>query len=107
MGKKLWIAPPGYKGSEHREYGFTCPGCKCDHSYVTQRDASYPGPVWEFNGNLESPTFKPSLLVNGNPKYLNPTTPRCHLFLTDGVIDFLSDCAHEFAGKKYPLPDLE
>ena len=70
---------------------FFCPGCKELHHY---------DPRWTFNGDMERPTFTPSLL---HPR---PNHKTCHLFLTDGVIQFLPDCEHELAGKSVPLPEL-
>jgi hypothetical protein len=31
---------------------------------------------------------------------------RCHSFVRAGMIEFLSDCTHELAGKTVPIPDL-
>lgn len=77
---------------------FYCPGCKSHHPYrIKGRE-----PKWEWNGDMEKPTFKPSLLVNGT----RPES-RCHIFLTDGVIHFLDDCFHELKGQKVPLPECD
>jgi hypothetical protein len=54
------------------------------------------GAVWSFNGDMVSPTFAPSLL-------LDQSYPRCHLFITGGMIQFLGDCTHELAGKTVPM----
>jgi len=86
-------------------YMFGCPGCGCAHGFYTmphKNHAGNPGPVWEFNGDLERPTFKPSLLVNGS----EPES-RCHLFMRDGRIQFLGDCHHELAGQTVDCPDWE
>lgn len=82
-----------------KHYGWMifCPGCECAHS-VNDR--------WSFNGDMEKPTFSPSLLVNGREGYLNPTMPRCHSFVRDGRIEFLSDCDHPLKGQTVDLPDL-
>lgn len=56
---------------------------------------------WTFDGNLEAPTFTPSLLVHGAV-----THPRCHSFLKGGTWEFLSDCTHALKDQKVPLPDL-
>jgi hypothetical protein len=85
-----------------KRYVFHCPGCGHGHSYEVRTDGKHPS--WTFNGNLESPTFQPSLLMYGNG---TKDMPRCHIFLTAGVVDFLGDCQHEYAGKKYPLPDVD
>ena len=86
-------------------WGFYCPGCKYDHGFHTKphkNHAGRPGPVWTFNGDVDKPTFSPSLLVNGS-------TPekRCHLFLRDGKIQYCSDSYHELAGKTVECPDWE
>lgn len=72
---------------------FWCPGCEELHAYTTPR--------WTRTGTDDAPTFAPSLLVT----YGNRDERRCHLFLRDGVLDFLSDCAHALAGQKVPLPE--
>lgn len=79
-------------GSQHGQvWLFWCPGCKEVHS-VDNR--------WTFNGDVESPTFSPSLLV-----YEVPGGYRCHSFITDGEIDFLGDCSHDFVNRKVPVPE--
>lgn len=82
---------------------FYCPGCKGPHVY---------GASWRFNGDMERPTFSPSLLVF-TPEWTDTETgkkhPRetvCHLFLTDGVLRYCGDSPHELAGQSVPLPDL-
>lgn len=79
---------------EYRGYMFNCPGCKEIH---------VPNQTWGFNGDLDKPTFTPSILVThpGKP------SPRCHSFVTDGKIQFLNDCTHELAGKTVELPEWE
>lgn len=79
-------------------YLFWCPGCEMPHGF---RVAGAPGePTWDFDGNLEVPTFSPSLLVT----WSDPTGPRrCHLFLQAGQLRFLSDCTHSMAGRTVPL----
>lgn len=68
-----------------------CPGCKQLHPFPPDR--------WTYNGNEESPTFSPSMLINKD----HPN--RCHSFVTDGKIIFLSDCYHELAGQTVELED--
>lgn len=100
---------------------FKCPGCGDMHSF---------GPSWKFNGNLERPTFTPSLLVRSGhycdfgkehgcwcthnaekiAKGAEPSTfkcYRCHSFVTDGKIQFLGDCTHDLAGKTVELDIIE
>src|SRR4051812_42968220 len=91
---KLWEC----KHSEDRsDWAAWCPACKQLHTW---RTGVWPAgvPKWTFNGNLESPSFSPSL------RYLSGT--RCHLTLTDGIIEFHGDCPHAMAGQKVPIVDI-
>lgn len=88
---------------QHEEWAFWCPGCKTNHSYVTRRPVAYPnGPVWQWNGDKDKPTFSPSLLVWGSRP-----AQRCHLFVRDGKIQFLDDCAHALKGQTIDMVDFD
>ena len=68
-------------------YNFWCPGCEDAHPFVTDPNSDT---VWSFNGDMESPTFSPSLGVLSD-EYLRdwqnqPRTYKCHLFVRDGQI---------------------
>ena len=101
---------------------FYCPGCQELHPFDKR---------WSFDGNLEAPTFLPSLRMGpywrmppgwdpeeakarGESLENDPATGRlpgavewaCHLFLRTGHLEFLSDCSHELAGKTVDLPEL-
>jgi len=89
---KLFKNEPDQKGQT--QYWFHCPGCNGSHAYHVPR--------WSFNGNMESPTFSPSLLCN--PDH-NPT--RCHLFITNGFIQYCGDCHHDLKGKTVPMVEWE
>lgn len=93
-----------YMGAGHEEYHFMCPGCKFEHRVIVKwgDKVGKTEPKWEFNGNLDAPTFKPSLLVqwhNAERKLV------CHSFITDGMIQFLPDSTHVLAGQTVPLED--
>lgn len=77
-------------------YVFWCPGCEEHHTFTTMRDAK---PCWNFNGDMDKPTFTPSLLYPSKPV-------RCHLFLTDGKLQFLNDCGHNLKGQTVDLPPI-
>ena len=77
---------------------FFCPGCQTGHSYRIKGT----GPVWEWNGSMTSPTFMPSLLVWGSRP-----GKRCHLYLREGVVEYLSDCSHALKDTKYVLPGIQ
>lgn len=92
---------------------FTCPGCNELHTIAV--------PDWEWNGDTDRPTFRPSILARSG-HYLHGNTPgncycdfaerhpdiakdctfkcyRCHSYVTDGRIQFLNDCSHALAGQ--------
>lgn len=103
---------------------FWCPGCKRAH---TVRVAPAPEP-WGFSGDYLRPTFTPSVLVTGRdftpkgradydawcaagfpkpaPTFDNADT-RCHSFVRDGQIQFLTDCTHALAGNTVPLAPFD
>lgn len=100
-------------GGYHGELGFMCPGCMCIH-FVSDKhtDIRCTPPIWEFNDNYESPTIRASVLTWGygfNKETGNhdKEVDRCHSFITDGKIQFLSDCQHELSGKTVELPEIE
>lgn len=80
-------------------FSYYCPGCKYLHSINTQ-----PSPRWEWNGNLDVPTFTPSIRVRGYSG--QKVSQVCHHFITKGQIQFLSDSTHELSGQTVPLPDI-
>ena len=91
---------------------FKCQGCGYNHCLGVGPKAS--GPVWRWNGDKIKPTFTPSVLARGNKLTLNEhghwdggwerdaqgdLIPYvCHSFVTDGRIQFLTDCTHALAG---------
>jgi len=82
-----------------RGYAFHCPGCDHAHVYYTS------GPVvWSFDGNMETPTFSPSLL-NRCPDHTDPKQRLCHLTLASGMLHFYPDCSHDLAGRVVELPE--
>ena len=93
--KKLW--------GDEDELFFECPGCKMPHSVNVNTDRR---PCWTFNGDMQMPTFKPSILVRWEYGY-PPIDHRCHSFIQDGHILFLNDCTHTLAGQRVPIPDWD
>ena len=91
-------------------YSHYCPGCEGMHNIHDS---------WVFNGNVDCPTFTPSVSVGGMTACMSNSgfkivgkfvgareKGKCHYFLTNGQLQFLSDCTHRLAGKTVPLPDL-
>lgn len=108
-----------WKGPESEGVNFWCPGCKSINSVTTSPAG------WGWNGNLEAPTFTPSILLKSGHyaggaaaerghcycNYEERTGKKpsfncavCHSFVTDGRIQFLDDCTHELAGQTVELP---
>lgn len=61
-------------------------------------------PNWTWNGSVDAPTVKPSVLTRGSDADGEHV---CHSFINDGIVQFLSDCSHEFAGMMIPLLEVE
>ena len=103
-GKPARLVPYSYaKEGETVGYMFWCPGCKATHAYAIKVYRATGNPVWTFNGNVERPTFTPSLLYETKRE---SGEHRCHIFMTDGRIQFLADCTHELAGQTVDVPDF-
>ena len=84
-------------------YLVDCPGCDAHYIRTVPEDGQ---PVWTFNGNMDKPTFSPS--VRSRWDYDQETKQFkqvCHFFLIDGIFEFCSDCTHELAGQKVPMPE--
>jgi hypothetical protein len=87
-----------------------CPGCNYGHSATVKRgvNSNSQTKVWGWNGSVERCTLAPSY-VSWNDEHVDPEdgfvfpAMRCHVFITDGQIQFLSDCTHGLAGKTVPL----
>lgn len=98
---------------------FWCPGCDEAHTVKVVDGA------WDWNNDPEKPTFNPSILLTGghyNPNWkqgdgcwctYNQEHPgeessfhckRCHSYVRDGNIIFLTDCTHALVGQTVPLP---
>lgn len=84
-------------------YAFYCPGCGKKHTVFT-KDEGLKHPIWGFNGDMDKPTFTPSVCAIS-------TSPdgeiRCHSFIRDGKIEYLQDSSHTLAGKTVEMIDLE
>lgn len=95
---------------------FWCPGCDMAHQVYV---GDGPGPRWGWDGDVDRPTFTPSVRVQGvvpltdaeHAAYMRgeeipePRRMLCHSLITDGRIQFLHECTHALAGKTVPLPD--
>lgn len=104
---------------------FMCPGCKLAHTLHVVADGVHP--AWSYNGDTDAPTLYPSVnAVNGHysrhhtagsecwcdynkqhPEDADIFCAICHSFVTDGKIQFLSDCTHALVGQTVDLPEYE
>jgi len=98
---------------------YWCQGCEEPHQITVNHGR------WTWDGNVEAPTFSPSVLVTSG-HYMSGhtgrcwcdhirehpededgfTCGRCHTFIRGGMVEFLGDCTHALAGQTLPLPDL-
>lgn len=103
-------------------YKFRCVGCGDWHVIPTRGEKP-----WGFNGNVDRPTFTPSLMVysghyypfyktatcwctyrKDHPDLKNlPSCYRCHSTITDGRQMFYLDSTHGLAGQTVEMRELE
>jgi hypothetical protein len=84
---------------------YWCPGCDALHAVSINPGKNGSGAGWDFSGTLECPTYAPSQLTTwrqGDMQY----ECRCHTFIRDGKIQFLSDCTHASKGQTVPMVPL-
>lgn len=99
--------------------GYWCPGCNQLHQIPVEG-----ANAWQWNRNIDAPSFSPSILVTTG-HYLQGHNPedgcwctyqtvdpdcdfkcvRCHAYVTQGKIHFLSDCSHALKDQVVDLPD--
>lgn len=113
-----------FREAESDRLSFWCPGCKTSHTIRHGPDG------WGWNGSVEKPTFTPSVLFRSGhyaPGFSSNDNcwckynaeqeakgecpakfkcQQCHTYITDGRIQFLSDCTHELAGQTVDLPEF-
>ena len=86
-------------------YAFYCEGCGNYHMYYTEKPNDI-GAKWTFNGDLDRPTFRASMLIRMNKEQDNVDLV-CHSFVTDGKIQYLNDCTHHLKGQTIEMKDIE
>ena len=90
-----------------RGYSHWCPGCEEMH-LIAVFDPFRNGAVWTFDGNVDRPTFRPSVNISLHWSDADPdmVDERCHYFITNGQIQFCPDSTHKLSGQTVELPDL-
>lgn len=78
---------------------FECPGCGHLHGiHVGQGE----GVRWTWDGNIEAPTFNPSVSVKWKEFEIEK---HCHSFIRAGNFEFLGDCTHALANTITPIAE--
>ena len=96
VGKYLRSTSNSVDGSQHG-YSHWCPACDELHYIQTVGHVT-----WTFNGNIEKPTFTPSLKHT-----MNNYDYCCHYVITDGKIYYDKDCSNEqYRNRVIDLPEL-
>lgn len=82
---------------------FDCP-CGSLHVIYPEGCNIEQRPRWQWNGSLDAPTLRPSLLVMWTE---HGVEKRCHSFITDGRIEFCGDSTHGLVGQTVEIPAWE
>ena len=99
---RAWEVPP--EDATHLQINLPTVGCLL-LPIVTGNKTRKETPCWSWNGDMEKPTLKPSIL--NDPFYNGPKTGRNHCFVNDGMVKFLNDCTHELKGKTVELLEVD
>lgn len=59
---------------------------------------------WTWNGSVDSPTVRPSVLTRGGDVDGEHV---CHSWINDGRVQFLGDSSHALAGQTVDLLDVD
>lgn len=99
VGSKMRSA----KGPWTNHLSHWCPACKEMHGFTIKNDK---GPSWTWDGNIDAPTFSPSMLIRWG-KHCDPKCEYeggvCHYILTAGIINYCGDCTHDMKGQSVPM----
>lgn len=97
---------PKCKVNESGSVMIDCPGCGALHCFSIDKPNGM-GSQWSWNGDIEKPTFSPSILVRCDYTTVGKLDDICHSFVSDGKMQFLADCTHSLAGQTVELPEWE
>jgi hypothetical protein len=108
MSEEIRLTPKLFvrRSQKYEHYLFYCPGCQEVHPFCTKNENRSSWVPWIFNGDINLPTFTPSLLLKRNLSDYPGCGPRCHSVVTDGKIHFCPDCEHDLAGKTVNMIDF-
>jgi hypothetical protein len=96
-------------GDQLLGYMIECPGCALNtapgasqHHVIWVGEANGQRATWSFNGDMEHPTFSPSVRVSWEEGE-DRKSRCCHFFVRGGWIEFCADSTHALAGQTVPL----
>lgn len=92
--------------------------CPAGHyHYIHTTKPNGQGAKWSFNNDFENPTFSPSINertgyfvdpnAKGDPEWLKENSWHGHFFVTNGMVQFCSDCSHDLRGQTLELPKID
>lgn len=102
---------------EKGTYFFKCPAGHIH--YINTKVPNHMNAQWNFNGNIDKPTFTPSIdeksgyhvaeCSEEDRKYYQEENLgyKCHFVITDGYIQFCGDCSHDLKNTTIELPEIE
>lgn len=110
---------------------------ECSPEEATHVELNVPGPTgslwlpvilrgtregtgcWTWNGSVDAPTLRPSVLTQGTHELTDEEHAtlmsggkiekrpfRCHSWINDGAAQFLGDCSHDLANQTVPLLEV-
>ena len=89
-----------------------CPACNGRHNFWVNPTKNPTGSSWMWDGNVDRPTFSPSMHIFVKPwtdEETGKTIPGktiCHYFVSEGRISYCSDSSHTLSGQTIDLPDF-
>lgn len=84
---------------ENGEYKIYCEGCR-HHHFINTQERNSNNAIWKFNGDLNRPTFIPSIHIKVEGVSI------CHFTITDGIIKYENDCEHDLRESTRPLTEI-
>jgi hypothetical protein len=95
------LQPQVNQSGEVVGYCHWCEACESMHCFRIEHPFNANGPTWKFDGNMDSPSFHPSMRLFTGHK--NSPNTVCHYFVKGGMIDYCNDSPHRLRGQKIEL----
>lgn len=95
---------PVSEDNTNGNYMHYCPGCKQLHM-INTLVRNNNGAIWSFDGDVNNPTFSPSIHIHSTDAKGNRHTS-CHYFIKSGYMHYCNDSRHELSGQIVELPNI-